>query len=603
MAVALTGIMPAAAADSPAGHLPTHLLIAPGDDAWSGRLRALQFAPTLGTLEAPLPPDLWEASRLLDTLPPDARQLWTFGHGHTPARTAIPLRWAALDPAQQAALDAPHGNGAIRLDYLRGARTHETQPPRLRPRTSVLGAMRGTRVQLLGPPGFAFDARHAAFRQQAARRPWMVYLGANDGMLHGFDALTGQERFAVMSDAVLPVAARDASPGQSPPAPVCRRPFAADAWTGTRWHSILACANGAMAPGLFLVDVSDPASTAPRALLAYDATDDPTVGHLEDPIPIVPLADDSGIQSRWFAISGNGRSDASVESRLLLLALDQPPASAWQPGRTAFTIAVPKDASVGGLGAPAVALGPDGRATFAYAGDTHGQIWRFDLRGAPPWPQALGRNETERRQPFFTAKSQRGQLQHIVGPILLAATAGGPLLVFTAVDADGSATLYGVADRDNGQRNLSRSDLAGRSAADVAEGVVLRPDSDGTPAKGWHIDLPPGHTPDDLTSAGSGSLLLTTRDADGLIRAYLLDPRNGLPADKGRRTGHVLASAPLITTQAAPPNARQDGSSTQVVQTTLWHAPGNQPKALQTYTQTRKLGRLSWRELIEEGAR
>ena len=66
MAVALTGIMPAAAADSPAGHLPTHLLIAPGDDAWSGRLRALQFAPTLGTLEAPLPPDLWEASRLLD---------------------------------------------------------------------------------------------------------------------------------------------------------------------------------------------------------------------------------------------------------------------------------------------------------------------------------------------------------------------------------------------------------------------------------------------------------------------------------------------------------------------------------------------------------
>ncbi|MDS8886239.1 hypothetical protein RLK95_02580, partial [Streptococcus pneumoniae] len=79
-------------------------------------------------------------------------------------------------------------------------------------------------------------------------------IGANDGMLHGFDALTGIERFAIMPDAVLPTAARNASPAQPVPRPLCARPFATDALIGTQWHSILSCANGTMGSGLFLVD-------------------------------------------------------------------------------------------------------------------------------------------------------------------------------------------------------------------------------------------------------------------------------------------------------------------------------------------------------------
>lgn len=64
---------------------------------------------------------------------------------------------------------------------------------------------------------------------------------------------------------------------------------------------------------------------------------------------------------------------------------------------------------------PAVALGPNGRASFAYAGDRHGQVWRFDLRGAPPWPQALGRNDLERRQPLLSPRRARAYASALSG--------------------------------------------------------------------------------------------------------------------------------------------------------------------------------------------
>ncbi|AXV82374.1 pilus assembly protein [Ralstonia solanacearum] len=589
--------------DHPAGQLPTHYLVAPGDDAWSGRLHALQFRPPPDMPETFRPPAMWEAAKLLDAHLPDTRRLWTFRQGDTFDRTAVPLRWEALAPAQQDRLNGHDGHGIIRLGYLRGVRRHETAPPQLRRRMSVLGAVRGAHVQLLGPPGFMLDARHTEFRRQHAGRRWTVYIGANDGMLHAFDARTGSERFAVMPDAALPAVTRNIAPGQPAPAPVCRRPFATDAWTGAQWRSVLACTTGAMAPGLFLVDVTNPDAETPPPLLAYDTHDDPAVGHVEDPVPVLPLADESGGQSRWFALSGNGDSTPNVESRLLLLALDQPRSAPWQPGRTAFAITVPPVASRGGLGAPAVALGPNGRASFAYAGDRHGQVWRFDLRGAPPWPQALGRNHVERRQPFFIATSRAGLRQRIVGPILLAATAGGPLLVFTAMDAAGTATLYGVADAGNGQRKLAREHLAGRTACETNDGVTLHADDDRSVDAGWRIDLPAGHAPDDLVSAGPDSLLLITRDPDGHSRAYLLDPRSGLPVDGNVLSGRVLASEPLVTMYAGQPVPQADGSSTQVVQTRLWQAVGDRLQSMETHRQSRRLGRLSWREVFEEGMR
>lgn len=568
LVAALASSTPAATSDNPAGLLPTHIVIARGADAWSGRLRALQFLPTLATLDTPAPADLWEAGQLLDKAPPDDRQLWTFRRSDAAAREATALRWGTLSPSQQAEIDGGDGLGKERVDYLRGVRSAEHDGSGLRPRTSILGNMRGAHVQLLGPPGFVFDAGHASFREAHAQRPWMVYVGANDGLLHSFDALTGAERFAVMSDTVLPAAARNASPGRPAPGPVCSRPFVADALTdGNQWRSVLACGNGAMGTGLFFVDVTDPRLAASRPLLAYDATDDATVGHIEGPVPIVPLTG-SDAKSRWFAITGNGDGDTTRESRLLLLALDQPVTSAWQAKSTAYAISLPVTASRGGLGAPAVALGPNGRGTTAYAADANGNIWRFDLSGAAPWSKALDDKPT----PLFTAKSREGLPQRVLNPILLAATRGGPMLVFAAVDANGSATLYGVTD--------------GASAAND-----------------WRIDLPAGEVPEDLATADTRSLMLTTRDTAGRTRAYWMEPVSGSATSTGGRTGHVLAGAPLITTLDTPPTQTPSGTAIQATHTTLWQLDGDRIRQMEARAYRRRLGRLSWREMTELGAR
>ena len=597
----LKASMAVAASDHPAGRLPTHVVVARGDDAWAGRLRALRFLPTLGTLDAPAPTDLWEAGAILNAMPVDTRNLWTFRDRDSAPHAAAPLLWETLSPTQQAAINTTDEFGAERVNYLRGIRRHEQGKPALRPRTGLLGAMRGARVQLLGPPGFVLDPRHVRFREQHARRPWMVYIGANDGMLHGFDALTGVERFAVMPDAVLATATKNASPGQPVPRPVCPRPFAADAWAGTEWRSILACTNGSMAPGLFLVDVTDPVpSSAPPPMLAYDGNDDHDVGEMEGPVPVVAVPNGGDSTPRWFAISGNGRGKAGVPSKLLLLSVEQQRSASWLPDRTAYAVTIPTDASRGGLGPAAVALGLKGTATVAYAGDAQGQIWRFDLTGAPPWSNALGNNEADRRRPFFTATSRSGSIQRILAPILLAATAGGPLLVFTAVDDEGNATLYGVTD--GGSRRLSRDSLTGLSAMDVADGVVIAPNAHGS-QNGWRIDLPGGQLPDDLSAAGSHSLLLTTRDIAGRDRAYLLDTLTGLPARKDGHTGHILASAPLITVQTDALGATAGGKPTQTVNTTLWHVEGGHIRQLETRRYTRQLGRLSWREMTETSTR
>ncbi|CAH0444111.1 hypothetical protein LMG10661_00655 [Ralstonia syzygii subsp. syzygii] len=163
------------------------------------------------------------------------------------------------------------------------------------------------------------------------------------------------------------------------------------------------------------------------------------------------------------------------------------------------------------------------------------------------------------------------------------------------MDAAGTATLYGVADAGNGQRQLTREHLAGRAASETNDGVALHADGDRSIDAGWRIDLPAGHAPDDLVSAGPDSLLLITRDTDGHSRAYLLDPRSGLPVDGNVLSGRVLASEPLVT--------QADGSSTQVVQTRLWQAVGDRLQSMEAHRQSRRLGRLSWREVFEEGIR
>ena len=128
--------------------------------------------------------------------------------------------------------------GEQRLEYLRGSKADEGPNGNgYRIRASTLSDIVGSAPVFVGEPGFnypnnleASGETYAAFKTRVSGRTSMVYVGANDGMVHGFVASTtsgdkGQEKIAYVPEAVFPNLSRLTSSPYSHtatvPAPVC----------------------------------------------------------------------------------------------------------------------------------------------------------------------------------------------------------------------------------------------------------------------------------------------------------------------------------------------------------------------------------------------
>ena len=110
----------------------------------------------------------------------------------------IPFRIVNLTPSQQLQV----GSDAI-LNYVRGDRSNESLTG-MRIRLGVLGDIVHSGPVYVGSPaaGYDFDG-YLAFASANAGRPGRVFVGANDGMLHAFDAATGNEVYAYVPSMVL----------------------------------------------------------------------------------------------------------------------------------------------------------------------------------------------------------------------------------------------------------------------------------------------------------------------------------------------------------------------------------------------------------------
>ena len=126
----------------------------------------------------------------------------------------IPFEWSNLPTAEQSALNAIDGNGQTRLSFLRGDRTNEIPNGSnlFRARDSVLADILDSSPAWVGPPSqslyFAYETptawkdrlntgttmpensgqSYTSYAAAAQTRQNVVYVGANDGLLHGFAA-------------------------------------------------------------------------------------------------------------------------------------------------------------------------------------------------------------------------------------------------------------------------------------------------------------------------------------------------------------------------------------------------------------------------------
>ncbi len=462
---------------------------------WSGQL--LDYA--IGSNGRLGSTPVWDAGERSKLLVPATRVVITTKPSLTTARKGIPFRWPAnpaapaateLDAVQTTALNrnsagTADGGGSLRLDWLRGSRANEGDSPRYRKRIhGVLGDMVNSAPHYVGgPSGNPEGGAYSTFRSANATRTRMIYVGANDGMLHGFDAATGNEKLAFIPSGVYPHLNKLTDPGYTHRYYVDGSPNSNDVYYNNGWHTVLVGSMGNGAKGIFGLDVTNPANFAESAaasLVNFEFTDvqDADVGHISGPVTIIKTN-----TGRWAAVFGNGYNGASGKAVLFVVDVEDGSLIAKIEAGAAGTT-VPN-----GLASPLVIDADNNQtADTVYAGDLQGNMWRFDLSAANANQWSMEYKLFQAPQPITSAPDAG---EHPNGGYLVFFGTGKYLEGSDNTSTPGNA-MYGIWDRGaTVTGNLLEQTLT--PINDIG-GVGYRTSSrlavNWTTHKGWKVVLP-----------------------------------------------------------------------------------------------------------------
>lgn len=616
----------------------------------SGTLRRYDIGRTMdGKISVGALP-VWDAAQVMPL--PGSRKIYTSVRDAEGGSQTIEFTWAKLPEDQRALFDdAGDGLGEARVNFLRGDRTGESGQGGavFRRRATVLGDIVHSAPALVGAPSISVQAAgYAQFHAIASKRRSTVYVGANDGMLHAFDASTGAELFAYVPAALHTELRKLSQPGYMHQSYVDASPGFGEAQIGGKWRTVLASGMGMGARGVFALDVTDPASfdTGLGALWEFTEKDDAAIGHVRSAPAIAKLRigmDDLVPQYRYFAVVASGLNnyeaddgDNAARGALFMLALDKRASEPWQQGVNYYKLMTPLSESKmpNALAPPAFALNPDGSVRYAYAGDLHGNVWRFDFSGKPPWSKAVGPGKDA--QPLFAARDGSGNRQPIVHAPRVVFAPGGGYLVLVAtgrllenadLDPAGYALQSFYALHDSAQKPPvlvgGRSELAARSASGtgpyVINGDALRFTGSGA-RKGWYLDFPNWRAEGERSAGtallASGAVIFDTLAPGASVcapmatRTYVVDALTGLAyagtgvSEVGQVTGDVVEQGALLPPPllldmgmvAGQRGATGAAAATHTVNIVRMRGEGKPPLSL-PITVKAPAGRLSWREV------
>ena len=492
---------------------------------WSGKLLSFKLSTT-GQLDNSDPE--WDAGITLNKKLPNNRQIITYNRDKANIVTAnigIPFRWSSVsaltDPTQKNALDTNSfgvvdNKGEQRLNYLRGDKANEgTSVTNFRERNrsgnsdgAFLGDIVNSNPWYVDAPKAGYPGSdYLAFRTTYLNRKPVIYVGANDGMLHGFDASVdiddksitdGEEVIAYVPGKVYKNLSKLTEQEYSHQYYVDGSPMVADAYVNG-WKTILVGGLNAGGQGFYALNVTDPTKfdeSKANELVLWEFTDedDPDLGYtfnqptrfsdqIPDAIQIRKMAN-----GRWAVIVGNGYNNTEGDDSgactdndeatpctysttghavLYILFLEGGTDGKWTAGTDFIKI----DTGVGSLAAPNGLATPnpvdyDGNdlVDYIYAGDLRGNLWKFDVSNADPseWKIALNGNA------LFTAKDAGGNPQPITSsPTVTPHPNGGFMISFgtgkyleiSDIEPDPNLTppsfqvqtLYGVWDKPDGE--------------------------------------------------------------------------------------------------------------------------------------------------------
>jgi type IV pilus assembly protein PilY1 len=503
---------------------------------WSGQLLAfnLEADTSLGELQ-------WEASEQLPTH--TSRKIFT--HNGTTSLTFTADKFSLFSTEQQTALNTDldlnlDELGLQRLAWLRGdQKTEVGKSGTLRKRNNgVLGDIVNSdllHVQSLDfgydslPPGTAGRTTYHAYRQTNSSRIPIVYTGANDGMLHAFNAQTGKELFAYIPSAIYLGLSQLTAPDYTHRYLVDGNAYAGDAYIGSTWKTVLLGTLGGGGKSVFALNITDPVNFSTSDVM-WEFTD-PDLGFVHGQAKIARLNDNS-----WAAIISNGYNSTSDKAYLFIVDL--------QTGTLIQKI--PTNNSVNnGLSTPAlVDINGDKIIDVVYAGDLQGNIWKFDLSdsNSSNWKVAGGAN-----QPLFTAKNTNNDVQPITSPLEVGYHKQGGYMIFFGTGqfiATGDVTdtkvqsLYGIWDNGSPITVTDRSVLQQQTIGiDPPFRTISNHVIDWTARRGWYIDLQL-----DGIKKGERSVIMPMLNFGRVVFTTLI-PSTDDPCEAGGRNWLMLLNA------------------------------------------------------------
>lgn len=356
------------------------------------------------------------------------------------------------------------------------------------------------------PGSAAGQSSYNAYKSAKASKPPMIYVGANDGMLHGFrsdvsNGASGQELFAFIPNSAYDHigALMDTNYGNNHKYYVDGTVTVNDAYISIpadateKWRTILVGGLNKGGKSIYALDISNPDSmTADNVMWEFTDGDlgytysQPKIGRLND--------------GSWVAIFGNGYNSASGQASLYIVSLST---------GTLISKLTVNGVTDNGLSTPAL-YDADGDKTidYVYAGDLLGNLWKFDLTSTTVGDWGVWNKVASNNAPLFSS----GATQPITEmPVIGGNTAGGVNVYFgtgrylqsSDISNVDEQTFYAVWDTMNNsnkgtvaktsliQQSVSATGTVGSSDTRTTSTNSVSYGSTASPGnRGWYINLP-----------------------------------------------------------------------------------------------------------------
>lgn len=414
----------------------------------------------------------------------------------------IPFRWPAniiaptsteLDTTQSTLLNTNptttlnDGAGNKRLNFLRGDGTYESSL--FRTRTYKLGDIIDSAPIIEIPPnGVSNSASYTSFKQAYASRPKVVFVGANDGMMHAINTTNGNEIFGYVPNAVFNQLNQLTSPTYKHQYFVDGSPNISDI-NNSVWKTVLVSGMGQGAKGIFALDITNPTTfnetnASTLAKFEYTSANNADLGYIQGQPSIVKLNNGkyAAVFGNGYNNSGNGQADLFIVDADTGVLIREITTGAGSPS------------NVNGL-SPVSAIDSDGNGTvdYVYGGDLNGNMWKFDITSTNPanWGVSFSGSPL-----FNTGKPITTQPEVTLNPI-----SGGNMIEFGTglylQSSDNSSltanAFYGLWD--NGTPITSLSSLVQQTVTSTVVGSPSYRNVSQNPVsypaqRGWYLTFP-----------------------------------------------------------------------------------------------------------------